>query len=33
MDEEIVDVLWFLLVVAALVLSVLANNPSPIPIR
>lgn len=32
MDEEIEDMLWFLLVIAALILVILANNPRPMPI-
>ncbi len=33
MDDEIEDLIWFVLVIAAIILAVLANNPSPIPIR
>jgi hypothetical protein len=33
MDDEIEDVVWFMLVIAALILAILANNPSPLPIR
>lgn len=27
MDDEIEDLIWFLLILAALILAVLANNP------
>ncbi len=31
MDEEIADVIWVILVITALVLAILASNPSSMP--
>ena len=32
MDEEIADVIWIILVITAIILAILASNPSPMPI-
>ena len=33
MDDEIEDLIWFMLIIVALILVIFANNPLPMPIR